>query len=84
MPKLNQAEEKEKYIHKINPATVISIGNGRNDKLMLKASAIGIIVVQQEGASAETLIAADIVCSDIFSALDLINNPPRLMATLRS
>jgi P-type E1-E2 ATPase len=83
LPKLNQAVEKEKYIRKINPATVISIGNGRNDKLMLKISEIGIIVVQKEGASAETLMEADVVCYDIHSALDLINNPSRLTATLR-
>jgi soluble P-type ATPase len=84
LSKLNQAIQKEKYIHKIKPATVISIGNGRNDRLMLKLSVIGIIVVQKEGASAETLMAADVVCPDIHSALDLINNPSRLTATLRS
>jgi P-type E1-E2 ATPase len=84
LPKENQAMEKEKYIHCINPASVISIGNGRNDCAMLKLSAIGIIVIQKEGASAESLIAADVVCTDILSALELINNPLRLTATLRS
>ncbi|HSY75286.1 MAG TPA: HAD hydrolase family protein [Bacteroidia bacterium] len=83
LPKINQAIEKQKNIRKLKPATVIAIGNGRNDLLMLKTSAIGIIVVQKEGASAETLMAADIVCPDILTALGLINNPSRLIATLR-
>jgi P-type E1-E2 ATPase len=84
LSKENQVTQKENYILKLNPSTVISIGNGRNDRLMLKASMIGIVVIQSEGASAETPVVADIVCSDILSALDLINNPLRLTATLRS
>jgi len=84
LSKKNQAEQKEKHIRKLDPSTVISIGNGRNDKLMLKASIIGIIVIQGEGASAETLMSSNIVCRDILSALDLISNPSRLTATLRT
>jgi P-type E1-E2 ATPase len=84
LPKENQAGEKEKYIRSINPLTIISIGNGRNDCAMLKLSAIGMIVIQKEGASAETLMAADVVCPDILSALELVNHPQRLTATLRS
>ena len=83
LPKENQAKEKEKQVLKLDPSTVISIGNGRNDKLLLKASIIGIIVIQKEGASAETLMAADVVCYDIFSALELLTYPLRLSATLR-
>jgi len=40
--------------------------------------------VQQEGASSEALMAADVICPDIFSALELLNNPLRLVATLRN
>lgn len=79
-----QANEKEKYIQQLDPSTVISIGNGYNDRFLLKKSAIGIALIQDEGASAQTLIAADIVFKDILSALDLINNPTRIKATLRS
>ena len=79
-----QAEQKEEYVQELGPDTVIAIGNGHNDKLMLKACAIGIIVIQKEGASAETLTFADIVCYDILSALALLNVPLRLSATLRT
>lgn len=84
LSKERQAEEKEKYLQKLNPQSVISVGNGRNDRLMLQSSAIGILVVQMEGASSETLMAADVICPDIVSALDLLNNPLRLTATLRN
>ncbi|HTB08085.1 MAG TPA: ATPase P [Bacteroidia bacterium] len=84
LPKENQAKEKEKYIKKFGPESVIAIGNGRNDYFMLKLSAIGIILVQDEGASAETLGVADVVCKNILSALELLKHPLRLSATLRS
>jgi soluble P-type ATPase len=51
---------------------------------MLEASALGIVVLLQEGAAAQSLMAADIVCSEILSALDLLTHPLRLTATLRS
>jgi soluble P-type ATPase len=51
---------------------------------MLKATALGIAVILEEGASRDTLLAADVVCSRIVSALELLRNPLRLTATLRS
>jgi len=44
-------------LERLGPETCVSIGNGRNDRLMLGASALGIAVVQQEGAALETLFA---------------------------
>jgi len=84
LPKENLGFEKKKYIQQLNLQSVVSIGNGRNDRLILQASVIGIIVIQQEGASSEALMAADVICPDIFSALELLNNPLRLVATLRN
>ncbi|NOY09742.1 MAG: ATPase P [Spirochaetes bacterium] len=80
----DQISGKEKYIDKLGNRHVACIGNGRNDSLMLKHSALGIAVIQQEGASAETLINADIICRNIYDALGLFKNPGRLKATLRS
>ena len=64
--------------------TIVSIGNGRNDELMVKQAALGIVVSQGEGVAVETLIAADVVCPNILAALDLLIHPLRLTATLRS
>jgi P-type E1-E2 ATPase len=84
LTKTNQAEQKRKHLQKLKPATCISIGNGRNDRFMLKDSAIGIVLVQKEGGAAETIMAADIVCTDILTALEIVSKPSRLMATLRN
>ncbi len=61
----------------------VSIGNGCNDVSLLKDSAIGICIVGGEGASAEAMMASDLVVSNINDALDLLLKPHRLRATLR-
>lgn len=75
---------KLEYVKELGPQTAVCVGNGRNDHLMLKEAALGIAVILEEGASVETLSAADIVCTNIVSALELLKNPLRLIATLRT
>ena len=74
---------KADYVEKLGAQLTASIGNGRNDRLMLKKSALGIAVAQQEGSSLEALMAADVVAPSILDALNLFLNPSRLIATLR-
>jgi soluble P-type ATPase len=62
----------------------VCIGNGHNDRLMLQAAALGIAVLQTEGAAMAAVIAADILAPGIADALDLLLHPLRLAATLRS
>jgi soluble P-type ATPase len=75
---------KRDYVMDLGAELCVCIGNGRNDRLMLKEASLGIAVIQGEGSAAETLQAADVVCSGIVSALELLRNPLRLVATLRS
>jgi soluble P-type ATPase len=79
-----QAEAKLDFVTKLGSDRVVAIGNGRNDRKMLKAAAIGIVLIQKEGSSTETLESADVVSLNILEALDLLRNPKRLVATLRS
>ena len=79
-----QGQAKVNFINRLGPDRTASIGNGRNDALMLAASALGIVVILAEGASTVSLNAADIVCTDIVSALELLVQPLRLTATLRT
>jgi soluble P-type ATPase len=51
---------------------------------MLEAAALGIAVIQEEGAWSKTVQAADVVCKSIFSALQLLLKTSRLKATLRT
>lgn len=84
LPLKGQDRGKLEYIERLGSKLTVCVGNGRNDRLMIEGAALGIAVVLDEGAAVETLMAADVVCSSIFSALDLLSNPLRLVATLRS
>ncbi len=79
----NQQQQKADFIKKLGTQQVAAIGNGLNDAMMLEAAALGIAVVQQEGAAVKTLQKADVVFNNINDALDLLQNPLRLKATLR-
>lgn len=79
-----QDEQKRDLVARLGADTTVAIGNGRNDALMLAKSTLGIAVSQLEGASVIAFSAADIVCTSILDALDLLLNPLRLTATLRN
>lgn len=82
--KENQTRAKADYVRQLGLQKTVSVGNGRNDALMLKETVLGIAVIQEEGGAVETLLAADIVTHSVLVALDLLLNPLRLTATLRS
>lgn len=79
-----QDQAKLAYGQKLGLDNVAAIGNGRNDVLLLKNAALGIAVIQAEGAASEALSAARVICSGINDALDLLPRPHRLTATLRN
>lgn len=78
-----QDQRKLDVIQELGSDSCVSIGNGRNDRLMLQEAALGIAVILEEGASSETIQAADVVCRSITDALSLLLEPKRLVATLR-
>jgi soluble P-type ATPase len=82
--KENQTQAKADYVRQLGLQKTVTVGNGRNDALMLKEVVLGIAVIQEEGGAVETLLAADIVTHSVLVALDLLLNPLRLTATLRS
>ena len=77
------AEEKQKFLKRLGPERTVAIGNGYNDRLMLKEAALGILVLEAEGASIDSLLSADIVVKSPVDALLLLTNHERLVATLR-
>jgi len=79
-----QSETKAQYIDNLSAPSCVAIGNGRNERPMIEAAGLGIAVMQGEGASVETLMAADVATSIIETALGLRLDPKRLVATLRS
>ena len=84
LPGGTQAEAKLAFIRHLGAETVVAIGNGRNDRLMLQAAALGICLVQKEGGAAAALTSADLIATNLLDALELLRYPQRLLATLRS
>jgi soluble P-type ATPase len=79
----NQDIQKQGHINKLGSEHVVAVGNGNNDRKMLRAARLGIAVIEGEGASAEAVMAATIVVRSILDAFDLLLNPTRCKATLR-
>jgi len=79
----DHSREKRAFVEKIGARNVIAIGNGSNDRYMLKAAAIGMAVIQGEGAAVKTIKNADLVFNNILDALDCLSHPKRLVASLR-
>ena len=79
----DQARQKCDYLLDLGAVRAVAIGNGRNDRLMLAAAALGIAVLEAETAAAPALLSATLVARDIHTALDLLLFPQRLVASLR-
>jgi soluble P-type ATPase len=50
---------------------------------MLQEAALGICILSREGSATQAVLAADIITPDIFTALELLEKPLRIVATLR-
>jgi soluble P-type ATPase len=79
----DSAEVKLRVLESLDPTRTVAIGNGNNDRLILKEAVLGIAVLGEEGMSVSAMKGADIIVKDISSALDLFLRPKRLIATLR-
>jgi P-type E1-E2 ATPase len=79
----DEALQKAEFVRRLSAERVVAIGQGANDAAMLKEARLGICVLSLEGVAVETLLAADLVVPDIFSALDLLEKPLRIVASLR-
>jgi soluble P-type ATPase len=75
--------QKERYVLSLGAQSVVAIGNGNNDRKMLKASGLGIAVTEGEGCAIDALMAANIHVRSAKEGLDLLLNPKRCKATLR-
>ena len=78
-----QDRAKLEYVQGLGAEGTVAVGNGYNDRLMLAAAALGIVVIGEEGAAVQAVLASRVACRDVLSALDLLRRPLRLAATLR-
>lgn len=79
----SEAQQKAEYIKKLGAESVIALGQGANDDAMLNEAAIGIAVMSPEGLAIEALNASDLLLPNTTNALDLLNKPVRMIASLR-
>jgi soluble P-type ATPase len=75
--------QKEEYIKKLGVEDVVAVGNGINDRKMLRAARIGIAVCLKEGCAKDAFMASDVMVTSAMDALELLINTTRLKATLR-
>lgn len=75
--------QKEEYVKGLGSEKVVALGNGNNDRRMLKTAKIGIAICLNEGCSVDAIKSANILVNSPLDALDLLLNPKRLKATLR-
>ena len=79
----DEAAQKAEYVRRLGAQSVVAVGQGANDAAMLAEAALGICVLSPEGTAVKTLTQSDLVVADIFTALDLIDKPLRIVASLR-
>ncbi len=74
---------KADYVRNLGADSVVAVGNGNNDRKMLKIAKISIAVCIEEGCAARAVEAADLLVTSATDALDLLLKPNRLIAGLR-
>ena len=74
--------DKAYYVEQLEGG-VIAVGNGSNDYDMFIQADLSIATAGPEGTAAKVLQVADIIVPNIYTALDLIANPKKIIATLR-
>ena len=79
----SQEVAKLEYVRSLGSRETVALGNGANDRLMLKEAGLSIAVLAGEGALPATILSADIVVPDALAGLDLLSHPKRIVATLR-
>ena len=84
IPEKDQAEAKLEFVRRLGPDQALCVGNGSNDRLMLKEAAIGIAVLQEEGLAVTSLLAADLLVKNILDVFGFFRTPDRLRASLRT
>jgi P-type E1-E2 ATPase len=83
IPRQNQSRAKADFIGALDRSSVVAMGNGANDALMLESAALGVCIIGPEGCATETLSKSDVVVPHIHAGLELLLHPKRLIATLR-
>ncbi|MDR3581079.1 MAG: ATPase P [Oryzomonas sp.] len=75
--------QKERFVMALDKDRVVAVGNGANDRCMLRVSKLAIAVAEGEGCALDALLNADILVRSIHEGLSLLLNQKRIVATLK-
>ncbi len=83
-PRENAGEFKKNILLEVGKTTTICVGNGFNDIKMCKESILSIGVIEEEGMCSKLFLHTDIVVKSIESALNILLDKNKIIATLRN
>ena len=83
-PQESAAARKKEIVEELGPDNVACLGNGFNDIPMFKIARLSIGVLDVEGMCGALLPHATILCRSSAEAIDLLLNPLRIVADLRT
>lgn len=83
-PRAGASACKAQIVQELGGKTTAAVGNGFNDIRMFDAAELSIAVLEKEGMCGGLLSHADVLAPSPEDALDLLLQPNRLRATLRS
>ena len=82
-PTATAMDSKLEILNSLGADNCCTIGNGRNDLLMCRESALSISVIGEEGCYSKLITQTNITVKTIENGLELLLKPKRLIATLR-
>ncbi|MCL4499841.1 MAG: ATPase P [Chloroflexi bacterium] len=78
-----EAEQKAGFVRSLGAGSTAVFGNGANDIMMFEGAALSVMVFSKEGCHGPLAVKADVLVPSSESAVELLLNPKRLIATLR-
>ena len=75
------SEAKLALLRQLGKDRAVALGNGLSDVSILEESALGICVLNREGATTEAIAGADLVMLNVLDALDFLLKPLRQRTT---
>ena len=82
-PTATALDSKLEILNSLGADNCCTIGNGRNDLLMCRESALSISVIGEEGCYSKLITQTNITVKNIEDGFELLLKPKRLIATLR-
>ena len=76
-------DSKLEILNQLGADSCCTFGNGRNDLLMCRESALSVSVIGEEGCYSKLITQTNITVKNIEDGFDLLLKPKRLTATLR-